>query len=433
MRRLRLPERPGWEEQILADGLVYSPTPTPDGGRISYWREGAAYELTPAEVATLEAATAALFEMCVGAGDWLAERPDVLTAMGIPDWAHEQVVGTWHDEPAWQSVYGRFDLRFGGLDHPDPALRVPTLYEFNADTPTCLVESAYAQWRWREQVRPSADQWNQLYERLVEAWRRNLGLAEKRLGHRPLVHFTCSSTESSGEDVMNTQFLRDTCAAAGYDTKTAFMEGVLLGADGRFYDGDGVHLDVAFKLYPWEFMVAEEFGRAAFADMATIGRRDGFRQYRGGTVWIEAPYKMMWSNKGLLAVLWARYGDDPGRARHLIPAWFADPPAGLPGPPADLAAYVRKPLLGREGASIEIVRPGAAPETVPGEYGAEGYVVQSWAPPPTVPTGAAYGEVVHPVLGAWLVDGEPAGLGIRESAGPITDNLSHFVPHVIGE
>jgi glutathionylspermidine synthase len=37
----------------------------------------------------------------------------------------------------------------------------------------------------------------------------------------------------------------------------------------------------------------------------------------------------------------------------------------------------------------------------------------------------------HPVLGAWVVDGEAAGLGIRESDGLITDDLSFFVPHTI--
>jgi len=35
------------------------------------------------------------------------------------------------------------------------------------------------------------------------------------------------------------------------------------------------------------------------------------------------------------------------------------------------------------------------------------------------------------VLGAWVVDGEPAGLGIRESAGLITDEYARFLPHVI--
>jgi glutathionylspermidine synthase len=37
----------------------------------------------------------------------------------------------------------------------------------------------------------------------------------------------------------------------------------------------------------------------------------------------------------------------------------------------------------------------------------------------------------RPVLGAWVVDGEPAGLGIRETPGLITDVSATFVPHVI--
>jgi len=34
------------------------------------------------------------------------------------------------------------------------------------------------------------------------------------------------------------------------------------------------------------------------------------------------------------------------------------------------------------------------------------------------------------VLGSWVVDGEPAGLGIRED-GWITGNGARFVPHII--
>jgi glutathionylspermidine synthase len=33
------------------------------------------------------------------------------------------------------------------------------------------------------------------------------------------------------------------------------------------------------------------------------------------------------------------------------------------------------------------------------------------------------------VLGLWMIDQECCGMGIRESAGPITDNFSSFVPH----
>ncbi len=36
----------------------------------------------------------------------------------------------------------------------------------------------------------------------------------------------------------------------------------------------------------------------------------------------------------------------------------------------------------------------------------------------------------YPVLGSWVVDGEAAGMGIRED-GLITGNRARFVPHVI--
>jgi glutathionylspermidine synthase len=43
---------------------------------------------------------------------------------------------------------------------------------------------------------------------------------------------------------------------------------------------------------------------------------------------------------------------------------------------------------------------------------------------------SAVGEPArYPVLGLWMVDQECCGMGIRESAGPITDNWSSFVPH----
>jgi glutathionylspermidine synthase len=65
---------------------------------------------------------------------------------------------------------------------------------------------------------------------------------------------------------------------------------------------------------------------------------------------------------------------------------------------------------------------------LPGRYGIEGFVVPEFAPLPDFP---GVDGPHHPVLGTWLVDGEPAGLGIRESDGLITDNLSYFVPHTI--
>jgi glutathionylspermidine synthase len=96
--------------------------------------------------------------------------------------------------------------------------------------------------------------------------------------------------------------------------------------------------------------------------------------------------------------------------------------------PSSWSDYVRKPLWGREGANVAIVRDGVVATEMPGRYGTEGFVVQEFAPLANFP---GVDGPHHPVLGVWMVDGDPAGMGIRESDGLITDNLSYFVPHTI--
>jgi hypothetical protein len=53
-------------------------------------------------------------------------------------------------------------------------------------------------------------------------------------------------------------------------------------------------------------------------------------------------------------------------------------------------------------------------------------------PPPTVadaPLPVFDGN--YAVLGSWIAAGVPAGLSVREDAGPITRNRSRFLPHAI--
>ena len=96
---------------------------------------------------------------------------------------------------------------------------------------------------------------------------------------------------------------------------------------------------------------------------------------------------MILSNKGLLALLWELFPGHP----NLVPAFFTDEPLG--------ETYVKKPFLSREGANIEIVI-----TTIPGPYGQEGWVYQTFIPLPAF-------EGWHPVIGSWIVGDEPAGIG----------------------
>jgi glutathionylspermidine synthase len=89
-----------------------------------------------------------------------------------------------------------------------------------------------------------------------------------------------------------------------------------------------------------------------------------------------------------------------------------------------MAAWVKKPLLGREGANLTLHQAGVDLETG-GSYGAEGFVFQELAPPSRF-------NGMHAVLGSWLIGEGSSGIGIRESESPIITNTSRFVPHLIG-
>ncbi|MCT2277228.1 glutathionylspermidine synthase family protein [Micromonospora chalcea] len=382
MRREASTPRPGWDETIRAQGLVYVDTELPDGNVMSYWDETAAYSFTLDEVLRLEEATEELHRMSVAAAEHVVAR-NRYAEFGIPEWAAEAVARSLRENPP--TLYGRFDLWYDGSGPPK-------MLEYNADTPTALVEASIVQWYWLEHTRPDADQWNSLHERLVGAWAKiGAGL------HEPRAHVLWSDEEESGEDQITAGYLAETARQAGLDVTLMPVQQV--GWDGRrFVDADDRPITTCFKLYPWEWMLAEPYGRPAL-DPGTP------------TTWIEPAWKLLLSNKALLAVLWELY---PGHD-YLLPAYL-DSPRGM-------TEYVAKPLLGREGGSVRIVT-GDTEITNPGIYGDEGFCFQEFRALPEF-------EGNRTVLGSWIVDGESAGAGVRESESLITDGYARFLPHYI--
>ncbi|GIG85500.1 glutathionylspermidine synthase family protein [Plantactinospora endophytica] len=387
MRRETCTPRPDWSATVRAQGLVYADTELPDGGFMSYWDESACYAFDLDEVLRLEEATEELHRMSVAAAEHVVAR-NRFAEFGIPSWAAEAVSRSLREQPP--TLYGRFDLWYDG-SWP------PKLLEYNADTPTALVEASVIQWYWLEETRPELDQWNSVHERLVAAWQRiGAGL------HDPLVHVAWSDEEETGEDQMTAGYLAETARQAGL--KTELLPMLRIGWDGRRFtapagpDGSTTPILTCFKLYPWEWMLAEPYGRPALAPGTP-------------TTWIEPAWKLLLSNKALLAVLWELYPDHP----YLLPAYL-DSPRGM-------TEYVVKPLLGREGGSVRIVT-GAGEIDNPGIYGDEGWCYQQFRALPSFSDN-------HLVLGSWVVDGEAAGAGLRESTSLITDGYARFLPHYV--
>ena len=368
MERITTDARPGWQTKVEKLGLSFH---SADG---NYWDESAYYLFTAAEIDTLEAATNELHRICLEAVQQVIDA-NLFSRFQIPDRFVRLIKNSWEREDL--SLYGRFDLVYDGKT-------APKMYEYNADTPTSLLEASVIQWHWLEERFPERDQFNSIHEKLVARWQES--------GLNSSIHFACIRDHS--EDFATTVYMQDTAIQAGLETKRLFIDEI--GWDGRhFLDLDNTRITALFKLYPWEWFIDERFS-----------------PYLLGEPWqiIEPAWKMVLSNKNILPLLWEMFPNHP----NLLPAYAtSDRLCG---------SHVKKPVFGREGANITITTNGNETGTG-GDYAQGAYIYQALMPPPKF-------DAVYPVIGSWIVRDEAAGIGIRESALPITQNTSRFIPHL---
>lgn len=381
MQRIRVDERPNKALRLESRGLSFHAWD-------NYWKESAAYKLTALQVDRIEAATNELLHMLEEAGEYVVNNA-LLGLLGIPPRFHGLVAASWRNEDP--TLYGRFDFAFDGEGWPK-------MLEFNADTPTSLLESAVSQWDWLEDVKPHADQYNSLHDKLVAQWNT---IVTKRRPAGPLprrIHF--ASVSDNEEDWICVHYLMDTAVQAGFEVKHVFTEGLGFNHNtGYFVDQDDQQIDILFKLYPLEWMMREDFGVHLLHTDTQI---------------VEPLWKAMFSTNAILPILWKLY---PGH-RLLLPAYFEHDV--LPG---GFTSYARKPIFSREGADISLIRDGK--EIAKGQeqdYGAEGHILQELVD-------LKEHDGFFPVIGAWVVGDEAAGMCVREDANRITTNMSNFIPH----
>jgi glutathionylspermidine synthase len=378
MRRITTDPRPNWQKRVEEFSLFYH---TIRGE--PYWDESAYYQFTAYEIDLVESATNALHRMCL---DLVQEVIDkrMFGMFMIPQRFEEYVIRSWEaDEP---SVYGRFDLAFDGVG-------APKMLEYNADTPTALVEASVAQWMWLKDIDERGEQFNSIHERLIDAWKEIL---KRDAGP---IHFASLTDElETPEDYVTVEYMRDVAIQAG--AKTAFIPIRDVGWDKArrcFVDNTGFPIHRCFKLYPWEWLAHEE---------------EEYSRYITGaaTKWVEPAWKMILSCKSILPLLYERHPDSP----FLLPASFDPLPNG---------SYVKKPIQGREGANLEVVIDNRVVHSTDGPYKGGPYIYQQYA------TELKPHDGRYPVLGSWVVNGVSCGMGIREDTSLVTGNTSRFVPH----
>ncbi|MBL8670844.1 MAG: glutathionylspermidine synthase family protein, partial [Alphaproteobacteria bacterium] len=327
MQRVVHEPRPDWQAKVEAVGFRFHTIPGQGG---VYWDEAGHWSLTAAEIDHLETATEELYGLCMQAAEAIV-REKRYAALGIPPQAVPAIERSWERRGAASGfeLYGRLDLAWTGGSAP------PKLLEYNADTPTGLFEAAVVQWQWLEEWNEATgrddDQFNSIHEKLSARW----AAFAASDGAPEALHLTCHAPHP--EDEGTVEYIAAAAVEAGLAVKALAIQDIGWmdrgAAGGQFVDLENEPIQALFKLYPWEFMVQEEFGARLIAEVA-----------RGRIAVIEPAWKMLLSNKAILAVLWEMFPRHPNLCEaHLDGSAFKRE-----------ARVVAKPFLGREGANISI-------------------------------------------------------------------------------
>ena len=379
MKRHIVKPRANWQARADEVGFTFhTGDPSMGSGDAPYWDESVAYEFTAAEVDELEAATEECHDRCIEAVDRVFKDRELMTRMGIPTLYHDYIQWSWARQDP--SLYGRFDFAYDGKGPPK-------MLEYNADTPTMVIETALMQWFWLQDTHKGCDQFNSLHEKLLERF------GELRTIMTPGERFYFTGYEENEEERQTCIYLQDLAKQAGMDTDFIDL-GKIGWLDGRFVDLQDRPMKYWFKLYPWEWITDDEFGSYTRNDVSGI---------------VEPIWKMILSNKGILPILHEMFPDHP----NILPAkWTAE---------EITTDYVAKPLLSREGANIDIVSNGVSIERTDGIYQGRRIYQQR--------ANLFRQDGFNAVIGSWVVGNKAAGMIIRDSDREIVRSGSRVVPH----
>lgn len=371
----------GWDWMLGQDTLPYL---TNEVARV-----------TPAEADAYYEAANELFDMFVAAGQHVIDQ-NRFAELGIPANLIDLVKFSWDDDRNIH-LYGRFDLA-GGID--DKPIK---LIEFNADTATCLPETAVVQYaHLLANGLDESQQFNTIFETLT-------GQFDELLAQHPDLQPTLLLSAMRGfpEDDANVALIGEAAREAGFETEFDFVDNVEFSAEeGIFWqnpnNGQFEKLDFWFKLVPWESIAEDEPELTSILTEIVKKRL---------AVVLNPAYTLLFQSKYILKILWELYPNHP-----LLLETDTRPLAGK--------ACVEKVLFGREGANVRILNDdGSERQAVAGEYSDYPKIYQEYVDFPQDTTEHSYQAGV-------FYAGDACGLGFRRG-GLILDNTAGFVGHIV--
>ena len=337
----------------------------------------------------------------------------------IPPTMRSAVKRSWAARES--DMLGRFDFSWDGRGEPK-------LLEYNADTPTILVETAVGQQMWLDMKNGEGGeelfQFNCIHSNIVSAWQK---IVPK--GNR--VDFMNISENVSNMDTEEKEHIR-------YLKNTAIEAFLRIGHmdfDNELFSDDfsAMSTDIersgqkkakyVWKGRPYEWLAYDTKAQHAFAE-------DNIEKYR----WIEPPWKLILANKAILPLLWEMFPQHP----NLL---FSTYDRNHEIVSSALYKLVSKPKYGREGQGVVYSSRFNGADEFIGESDRASYVSKGGGA--SDQTESVYlGEPVFQefhntgrfserkiVIGSWVIFGQPSGICVREDSSETTLDNSSFVPH----
>ena len=328
-----------------------------------------------------------LYEMYENGAEYVIKN-NLFEELDIPPSMVNLIKHSWKFQRG-EHLYGRFDFS-GGVD----GLEIK-LIEFNADTPTLLLETSLVQLMILEYNNlKEYKQFNNIYEAIVAKYRE---LASLKKGEYS--RFLFSSVDDIEEEISTTKLLQKIADDAGCITNFSYLDKTYF-SEGAVLDENEIEYDYWFKLYPWEEMADLEPDLLELLKSNLLNKETNI---------LNPAYTLLFQSKGMLKILYDLYPDSP----YLLKTSFK--------PLKE--KYVKKNSFGREGANIDIVENGEILHSTDGIYDKYKPIYQAFA------TFAQDTDLNYYQAGVFF-SGEACGVGFRRGS-IVLDDMSQFVGHIV--
>ncbi len=350
----------------------------------------------------LKRATNELHALFMHATDYVLQHEHLLERFNIPRVIWPRLQQSWNNRRN-QMITGRFDfcLTEHGLK----------LYEYNADSASCHMETGKVQGLWAEHYGcdDGDDAGEDLIQHLIDAW--------KKSSVDGLVHILL---DRDAEETYHALFMRNCMEAAGIDSKMIHgLSELRWGDNGDVLDADGVPIRWVWKTWAWETALDqlreeldEDAQKRALESPQNRQPRLMDVLFRPDTLVFEPLWTLIPSNKAILPILWDMMPEHP----YLLNSQY-ELTDDLRG-----AGYVVKPIAGRCGHNITLFEAGDTPlSETSGRFDQQQQVFQALCPLPDL-------GGLRLQVSTFSAGGTYAGAGIRADRSLIITKDSDILP-----